>query len=402
MKVLVFTKLFWPEGGGAELATHIVVGLLSRHFDVSVVSGTARPEPAVLRQVRYLQWNALRSRYKPVEWLRLLAGARHVWRLLEGADIVYIPSHTLMPLAIAVKLAKPSIKVVLHLHNYQALSFTSVILADQEPNTITDVIVELREHKSLVKSVLTGFEHYLNFLNSYALRYADKVICVSRRQYEIMTYHLPWLTNKAVIIYNPPPNLPNIAKKVDETPLFVYPGGGSYVKGFHIFLKIIAKTLLKKNSKLRIFVTHGRDVAFSERLVLEKLSQKISDRLVVFGRLPYSEYLKLHERAWGLLFPSIWEEPLPYAVVESALLGTVPVASRVGGVLEVVEGTPAEEYLFAPGDTEEFVEKVETLALQPRDYVLEVGAKLREHALKLFDAEKIENDIIGLFGILAE
>jgi glycosyltransferase involved in cell wall biosynthesis len=397
MKVLVFTKLFWPEGGGAELATHIVVGLLSRHFDVSVVSGTARPEPAVLRQVRYLQWNALRSRYKPVEWLRLLAGARHVWRLLEGADIVYIPSHTLMPLAIAVKLAKPSIKVVLHLHNYQALSFTSVILADQEPNTLTDVIVELREHKSLVKSVLTGFGHYLNFLNSYALRYADKVICVSRRQYEIMTYHLPWLTNKAVIIYNPPPNLPSITKKVDETPLFVYPGGGSYVKGFHIFLKIIAKTLLKKNSKLRIFVTHGRDVAFSERLVLEKLSPKISDRFVVVGRLPYSEYLKLHERAWGLLFPSIWEEPLPYAVVESMLMGTVPVASRVGGVPEIVEGTPAEEYLFAPGDAEEFVEKVETLALQPRDYVLEVSAKLRERAHKLFDAEKIRFDIVRLF-----
>ena len=76
MKILVFTKLYWPEGGGAELATHLVVGLLSRHFDISVVSGTARPEPAVLRQVRYLQWNALRSRYKPVEWLRLLAGAR--------------------------------------------------------------------------------------------------------------------------------------------------------------------------------------------------------------------------------------------------------------------------------------------------------------------------------------
>jgi glycosyltransferase involved in cell wall biosynthesis len=83
--------------------------------------------------------------------------------------------------------------------------------------------------------------------------------------------------------------------------------------------------------------------------------------LVVLGRLPYSEYLKLHERAWGLLFPSTWEEPLPYAVVESALLGTVPVASRVGGVPEIVEGTPAEEYLFAPGSAEEFAERMEAL-----------------------------------------
>ena len=98
-----------------------------------------------------------------------------------------------------------------------------------------------------------------------------------------------------------------------------------------------------------------------------------------------------------MLFSSICEEPLPHAVVESALLGTVPVASRVGGVPEIVEGTPAGEYLFAPGSAEELAEKVEMLASQPRDYVLEVGAKLRERALKLFDVERIESELAGLF-----
>jgi len=49
-------------------------------------------------------------------------------------------------------------------------------------------------------------------------------------------------------------------------------------------------------------------------------------------------------------------------LVESSLLDTVPVASRVGGVPEVVEGMPAEEYLFAPGDAEELAGKVEMLA----------------------------------------
>jgi len=123
----------------------------------------------------------------------------------------------------------------------------------------------------------------------------------------------------------------------------------------------------------------------------------LGGRLVAMDRMPRGEYLKLHKRAWGLLFPSICEEPLPYAVVESALLGTVPVASRVGGVPEVVEGTPAGEYLFAPGSAEELAEKVEMLASQPRDYVLEVGAKLRERALKLFDVERIESELAGLF-----
>jgi glycosyltransferase involved in cell wall biosynthesis len=90
--------------------------------------------------------------------------------------------------------------------------------------------------------------------------------------------------------------------------------------------------------------------------------------------LPYIEYLELHECAGGLLFPSIWEEPQPYAVVESALLGTVPAASRVGGVPEVIENTPAEGCLFA-------LRSAEALVSQPRERVLEVGAKLRERAL---------------------
>jgi glycosyltransferase involved in cell wall biosynthesis len=113
--------------------------------------------------------------------------------------------------------------------------------------------------------------------------------------------------------------------------------------------------------------------------------------------LPHIEYLKLHGRAWGLLFPSVCEEPLPYAAVESALPGTVPVASRVGGVPEIVEGTPAEEYLFAPGSAEELAERVEALASQPREHVLEVSAKLREHALKLFDTVEIESKLTTLF-----
>jgi glycosyltransferase involved in cell wall biosynthesis len=74
--------------------------------------------------------------------------------------------------------------------------------------------------------------------------------------------------------------------------------------------------------------------------------------------MPHEEYLKLHESAWGLLFPSLCEEPLPYAVVESMLMDTMPVAARVGGVPEIVEGSPAEEYLFTPENISEFVNKV--------------------------------------------
>jgi hypothetical protein len=107
-KVFVLTKLFWPEGGGAELATYLIVKeLLSKGFDVVVVSGTRRPKSDVLRAVDYVHWSALESKYKPVEWLRLLANTRWFTKLVERADVVYIPSHTLIPMAMAAKLVKP-------------------------------------------------------------------------------------------------------------------------------------------------------------------------------------------------------------------------------------------------------------------------------------------------------
>jgi glycosyltransferase involved in cell wall biosynthesis len=395
VRVLVFSKLFWPEGGGAELATYLIVGLLSRRFDVTVVSSTARPEPAVLRRVRYLRWGALGSRFKPVEWLRLLAGAWHVRRFLERADAVYIPSHTLLPLAVVAKRLRPGAKVVVHLHNFQPLAYTSVLLAGSGPGAAQDFLVERMEHGSLPRAVAAGMGHYANrAVGPLALRCADAVVCVSRRQRDILLRYIPELRGKTAVVYNPPPPLPSVSKELEGEPAFVYAGGSSYVKGFHVLLELLREAAKGGACRsCRFYVVAGR----GSEGPLKALSAALGGRLVAMDRMPRGEYLKLHGRAWGLLFPSICEEPLPYAVVESALLGMVPVASRVGGVPEIVEGTPAEEYIFAPGSAEELAERVEALASQPCDYVLEVGAKLRERALKLFDTVEIESKLTTLF-----
>jgi glycosyltransferase involved in cell wall biosynthesis len=217
---------------------------------------------------------------------------------------------------------------------------------------------------------------------------------VSKRQRDILLRYIPGLRGKTAVIYNPPPPLPGAGKELGSDPVFVYTGGSSYVKGFHVLLELFRKAAKGGACRsCRFYVVAGR----GSEGPLKALSAALGGRLVAMDRMPRGEYLKLHGRAWGLLFPSVCEEPLPYAVVESALLGTVPVASRVGGVPEVVGGTPAEEYLFAPGSAEELAEKVEMLASQPRERVLEVGAKLRERALKMFDAETVESKIARLF-----
>ena len=64
-KVLVFTKFFWPEGGGGELATYLIVkDIISKFFHVTVISGTRKPEASILEKCRFIYWPVLRARFK--------------------------------------------------------------------------------------------------------------------------------------------------------------------------------------------------------------------------------------------------------------------------------------------------------------------------------------------------
>jgi glycosyltransferase involved in cell wall biosynthesis len=225
------------------------------------------------------------------------------------------------------------------------------------------------------------------------LNYVDKGICVSRRQCEILVEHIPELKGRTTVIYNPPPPLPGIGKNLDEEPALLYVGGGSYIKGYHLALKTL--TRIAARLKCRIYMIHVKEVGNAEGMV-ERISQTLNGRLIPLNRMPHKEYLGLLRRAWGLLLPSIAEEPLPYAVVESMLLGTIPVASKVGGVPEIVEGTPAEEYMFTPGDAGEFLDRVEKLISQPRDAIMSIGMTLNEHGTKLFKREKIERKLLNI------
>ncbi len=395
LRVVVFSKLFWPEGGGAEFATYLIVkDILSKYFDVVVVSSTEKPGVDALKRCRYVHWPVLKTKYKPIEWLKLLTNTRIIRQFIEEADAVYIPSHTLLPLAIAVKAIKQRVKVVIHLHNYQLLTYTSVVLAKREPNLATDLIVELGEHGSITRALLSGVGHYVNLVNRLALYYADRVICVSRGQLEILSIRIPILRGKAVVIYNPPPPIPeSFEKKPSQTPSILYVGGGSFVKGFNIAVKALAKAVAKNNCRVYLAGT------FTDResILFERLRKKLYGNVIVLGRVSRSKLIELHRMAWALVFPSICEEPLPYAVVESCLLGTLPIAARVGGVPEIVESTPAEELLFEPGNVEDLISKIETVMSMSREELVSVSYRLQEMCRKKFDAERIAGEILKLF-----
>ena len=221
VSVAIFSELFWPEGGGAELATYIITkDILSNKFRVTIVSATKRPSHDILKNCRYLYWHNLSAKFKPIEWLKIFLSRSTLKKIVESSDIIYIPSHTLLPLAIVCKYINPKTKIILHLHDYQPLTYTSVILAKMKLSLHSDLIVEAMEN-DLVRAILSSIIRPLNKINLVALRFADKIICVSNRQYDILSYFASFIKHKCTVIYNPLPPLRCVRKRLCNIPTFL-------------------------------------------------------------------------------------------------------------------------------------------------------------------------------------
>jgi len=396
-KVLVLSELFWPEGGGAELATYLVTNVLRRAFEVTVVTGSKNP--AVPRGVKYVYEPLLARREKLFLWLNVLKliKAERFRKLICRADIVYIPRLSFPVIPYAKEMGKT---VVVHLHDYIPVSYSAAILAPYEEHihrvTRDDLALECR--KGVNYCLGSSLLWWLPKLARKWITQADKVVCVSKRQARIIMDLIPELEDKIEVIYNPlPPELVNrgVHKSLEVIPTFLYIGGDSYVKGFHILLQALRK-LGKRGVRAKLILASS--YSYESFKALKELGERFRNlEIRVAGRVKYEELLNLYNRAWALIFPSLWEEPLPYAVIESMLVGSIPIASRVGGVPEVVEGTYAKSLMFTPGDFEEVAERLERVSHLSRDQLINIGLELREFVLKKFNGDTIEQHLLKIF-----
>jgi glycosyltransferase involved in cell wall biosynthesis len=354
-KVLVVAPTYWPEGSGGTLATHLIIKLLSQtgRFDLTVLTGTRNPE--VVPGVRFIVDPFVRFLEKRFSIPRLVEN--RYGNLVEKYDVVYaVYAYTFIP--VAKKLGK---RVIVHLHDYRPISPSSIILANQADNpTMLRLIIESFKVKYLerrnIKSVFLNIGDAVRTpLLAEWVSEADTVIAVSKRHAELLAKALPTIRGKLLVVYNPPPPVPRIKKEPANTPTFLYLGGESYIKGFHILMQAM-KTFLKEGYKAR-FILAGKYAPRSLKK-FERINKLYGNSLHVIGYVSHERTILLHREAWSLIFPSICEEPLPYVVLESLLTRTIPIASAVGGVPELFTLGELTRFLFKPGDFRSLYEKI--------------------------------------------
>jgi glycosyltransferase involved in cell wall biosynthesis len=377
-RILVVSERYWPDGGGGELATHLIVDILRRKLDVTVITGSKNP--IQLPGVEYV-YEPLLSRWeKPILWLNTLRFVKtsRFEKLVRESGIVYVPRFAFPIIPYAKKMGK---RVIVHLHGYIPISYTATVLAPYEEHrrriTRDDIILECM--KGAKHCIAVNLLWWLPRLARRWMAQADKIICVSRRQAEIISDLIQELRDKIEVIYNPLPfELVNIGlgKNLDNTPTFLYVGGDSILKGFHILLQVLME-LDKLGVKARFILTNSYNCG--NLRILKALSEKCKNlEINVMGKVKYEEIINLHKQSWALVFLSIWEEPLPYAVTEAMRMGTIPIATSVGGIPELLQGTAAESLLINNFSSKTIVTKLQTITTLSNNEILGIGKELME------------------------
>jgi len=339
---------------------------------------------------------ALRANSKTELWIKILSHEATFENVIRDHEVVYIPRFSYPIAPVAKRLGK---KVLVHLHDYLPISYTATVPAPYEHTSdylgrVKAFNLWLERKKGRSAQSLAVFGNLHTRLARYWLGYADHLICVSDRQMQIISALAPELGGLLSRVYNPLPDMPKGQDRSRGEPLFLYVGGGAYHKGFQVFIKA-ANQLLSQGVNVKFLMTGSTNHRFDS--LFSYARYRFDGAFEALGRLPHSQVLEKYFTVRGLISPSIWEEPLSYAVAESMAAGTIPVASNVGGNSELVRGSAAEPYLFDSFRSDSLARNIETILSLSEGELINIGENLRSSILTTLRAEETTERFVRFF-----
>lgn len=387
MRLLVFSELFYPHGSGAELATWLYLKLLAdKGFKITVITRQFTNEPsAELINNRITVFRLplnnmmIERKYDTLVNIGVMASS-FVNKLMAESDVIYIPAgwYSVIPLAKIHK--KP---VVVHLHNYIITCPTSFMYnfakreigVSSSKSFMIHEMIQRKNTKSVLASSLMNEllgKHYCR-LGSLA----DAIIFVSNAQADLVLSKIPQLKEKSYQIYNPLPDRPLINAESKGVGYF---GGKRFDKGFLVLKQALKSNLLKYPGNFELFMTNT-----AQKHKTIKTSN--GDVVNFLPRLTQNTFLDLMKKLSVVVIPSLWPEPLPYNLSESMLYGKLIVASRIGGMPEMLSGVSSGVKLIEPGDSDELLAGLSSFLTLNLAEINEMGIKNRRYIMEKFDNE---------------
>jgi glycosyltransferase involved in cell wall biosynthesis len=168
----------------------------------------------------------------------------------------------------------------------------------------------------------------------------------------------------------------------------LYFGRLSPEKGIEVLLDAMAKV----NSRISLKIAGGGP----DNQELENKIKKIglSQRVELLGEKNDSELSVLLKQALAIVVPSVWPENMPYSMLESLAAGKIVIASRLGGLSEIIKDG-VNGFLFKSGDSDELASKI-NLAIVRNESIKTIEKNAKNSVSKLNSRDHYDK-IIGLY-----
>lgn len=181
----------------------------------------------------------------------------------------------------------------------------------------------------------------------------------------------------------------NTRKADSDKVRFAFIGTLLPAKGLHILIEAFNGVDAKK-AELKIY---GRIYAYAGfEYYLPFLKKNIKNKNIKFaGEFDHAEIVKVFKEIDVLIVPSIWYENSPLVIQEAILSRTPVIASRIGGIPELIEDG-VNGLLFIPGDANDLHRKIESL-VKNRDII----EKLKKDTTGVMNIEANANEVETIY-----
>ncbi len=393
MKILQVNKFHYPRGGADAYFLSLANIQRSSGHEVAVFS-MHHPENLPSPWSKYFISRVSFNRQSISDLLLTtgrviysLEAKRNFSRLLDDfqPDIIHCHNiyHHISP-SILDAAAQRKIPVVMHLHDYNLVAANHALYASGghicDPANYWACLKRRCIKDSLPATVLglvTNWLHH-DILKIYE-RGLSALIAPSVYMANTVSKYRPNLPTPKVIYNAFDSNLAKhyVADKKSSDYL-LYFGRLSEEKGLDILIKAAALS----GQLIKIAGTGPEE----KKLLQLILELKAPVELMGYQSGKNLAELIIHSKA--VVVPSVWHENMPLSLLEAMSLGKAIIASRVGGLPEMVkEGVNG--FLFEPGSSDDLVEKIKLLNQTDLNSLSEASLKLVEGLSPQGNYEKI-------------
>jgi glycogen(starch) synthase len=364
MRILIWQELFWPHVGGIEvLATKLIFALQQRGYEIIVVTrqdSLDLPKKATYQGIpvyRYPFWSNLTS--GKLDQVMALRSQIAKLKRAFAPDLVHINSFG------------PS--VLFHYDTTNAYA--------------APVLLTLHTAYQPINAQSLGQDG----LFRKTLRAASWVTCVSNAVFAHWCQLVPEIAAYSSVVYNglvPPAIFPEPLPT--DSPRLLCLGRLHPDKCFDLALKAFA-SVRDHFPRARLIIAGDGD----ERPVLERQVAEMGlDNVEFVGWVVPGKIFELMNAATIVIVPSRYEG-LPTVALEAGMMARPVVATRVGGVPEIVVDRETG-LLVDPGDWRALAAAIEFLLARPES-ATEFGQAARRRIQRLFNFERYIDDYDALY-----